>query len=78
MFKLWPGRTEGVEGGRQTETEIRRDRQADRNSRCAVKTFSDSDSKYFKVTQRLNQAAHTQLSSILCALRFIFMLPLDQ
>ena len=34
----------------QAEIEIRRDKQADRNSRCAVKTFSDCDRKYFKAT----------------------------
>lgn len=39
------------DGGRRAEMEIRGDRQADMNSRCALETFSDSDSKYFKVTR---------------------------
>lgn len=41
----------GNDSGRQAEIEIRRDRQAHMNSRCALKTFSNSDSKYFKVTR---------------------------
>lgn len=54
------------DGGMQAETEIQRDRQADRNSRCAAKTFSESDSKFFQVTWQSAQAAHGHVSSILC------------
>lgn len=74
-FKLWPQQgstltSRSHDGGTQTETEIKRDRQADRNSRCAAKTFSDSDSKYFQVTWQSVQAAHMRISSILCTLHY--------
>lgn len=54
------------DGGMQAETEIQRDRQADRNSRCAAKTLSESDSKFFQVTWQSVQTEHRHVSSILC------------